>query len=179
VSRAAWFSRALSAKLFVYHLGQDDPKKCTALKLGRFGLAKLLYRIRDIPLGAIVLDPFCDVAFSPNDRIRVLKRGLVAIDCSWVYADDVFKLRLRGTSRALPYLVAANPVNYGAPTKLSTVEALASALYIIGFKEDAQRLLSLFKWGPHFIELNREYLESYSKAKDSHEVVEFQKGFMR
>lgn len=164
-----------SVKLFVYHLGQDDPKKCTALKLGRFGLVRLLHRVRDIPLGALILDPFSEGAFSPADRQRVEKRGLVAIDCSWVHAKDVFRLRMRGSPRCLPFLVAANPVNYGTPTKLSTAEALAAALYISGFREAAESLLSIFKWGPHFIELNQKYLETYSQAKNSSEIVVMQK----
>lgn len=86
---------------------------------------------------------------------------------------------MHGAPRCLPYLIAANPVNYGVPTKLSTVEALAAALYIAGFKEKGERLLSIFKWGPYFIELNRELLDGYARAKNSAEVVELQKGFIR
>jgi pre-rRNA-processing protein TSR3 len=95
-----------------------------------------------------------------------------------VHADDVFELSRRGASRCLPYLVAANPVNYGVPTKLSTVEALASALYITGHRDEAEALLSLFKWGLSFVKLNHELLESYSHARDSGQVVQLQKRFM-
>jgi pre-rRNA-processing protein TSR3 len=69
-------------------------------------------------------------------------------------------------------------VNYGTPTKLSTVEALAAALYIAGFSEEAERLLSKFKWGLGFIRLNQKYLNAYANAKDSAEVVELQRKFM-
>jgi pre-rRNA-processing protein TSR3 len=104
--------------------------------------------------------------------------GLVGLDCSWEHAEKVLLKHVRGTSRCLPILVAGNPVNFGKPTKLTTAEALAAALYIAGFKDQANELLSIFKWGHTFLELNHERLESYAKAKDSTEVVELQKGFM-
>ncbi len=163
----------------VYHAKQCDPKKCTTLKLKRHNLVRVVHRIRRLPHGAVVLNPFSDRAFSPADRERLERRGLAAVDCSWIHADEVFELSMHGASRCLPYLIAANPVNYGVPTKLSTVEALAAALYIAGFKEKAERLLSIFKWGPHFIELNLELLDDYARAKNSAEVVELQKGFIR
>jgi len=165
-------------KIVVYHAEQDDPKKCTTLKLKRFGMARVVHRVRWLPQGAVVLNPFSSKAFSPADRPMIVRRGLAAIDCSWIHASQVFELNTHGASRALPYLIAANPVNYGTPTKLSTVEALAAALYIAGFPEEAKRLLSKFKWGPEFIRLNQRFLDAYARARDSTEVVELQKKFM-
>jgi pre-rRNA-processing protein TSR3 len=125
-----------------------------------------------------VLNPFSEVAFSPADRERMEDFGLVGLDCSWEHAEKVLLKHVRGTSRCLPILVAGNPVNFGKPTKLTTAEALAAALYIAGFKDQANELLSIFKWGHTFLELNHERLESYAKAEDSTEVVELQRGFM-
>jgi len=86
--------------------------------------------------------------------------------------------QVRGTSRCLPFLIAGNPVNFGKATKLSTVEALAAALYIIGHADQASELLNIFKWGHTFLELNYDRLESYRKARDSKEVVELQKRYI-
>lgn len=166
-------------KIVVYHTKQCDPRKCSALKLKRHNLVWIVHQTRKLPGGAVILNPFSKKAFSPFDRERIEKKGLVALDLSWKHADDVKNfLTLRGASRCLPYLVAANPINYGKPTKLSTVEALAAALYLAGFKEKAEKLLSLFKWGPTFLSLNEELLETYAKAHDSGEIVEMQRQFM-
>jgi len=165
-------------RIVVYHAKQCDPKKCTTLKLKRHDLVCVVHRVRALPYGAVILNPFSKKAFSPAEKKRLERKGLVAIDCSWMHADEVFELSVRGVSRCLPYLIAANPTNYGTPTKLSTVEALSAALYIAGFKENATQLLSIFKWGPHFIELNKELLDDYAQAKNSTEVVKLQKTFM-
>jgi pre-rRNA-processing protein TSR3 len=165
-------------RIVVYHARQCDPKKCSTLKLKRFGFVEVVHQVRLLPRGAVVLNALGERAFSPADKMRVEQYGLTALDYSW---EQGVQPRLPAflVSRCLPFLVAANPVNFGTPTKLSTVEALAAALYIIDFKAEAEKLLGIFKWGPEFIRLNFERLEAYAKAKDSSEVLELQRGFMQ
>jgi len=134
-------------------------------------MARIVKQTRFLPKRAIVLNPFSEIAFSPADRERVAEAGLVALDCSWEHAEKVLSHHVRGTSRCLPVLLAGNPTNYAKATKLSTAEALAGALYIGGFKDEAQRVLSIFSWGHTFFELNSMLLEAYAAAKDSSEVV--------
>lgn len=163
--------------IVVYNAKQDDPRKCSAAKLRRFGLVREVLQIRFLPKRAVVLNPFSEIAFSPADRERIEKYGLAALDCSWENAEKVLVKHVRGTSRCLPILIAGNPVNFGKATKLSTVEALAAALYIADFKDQASKLLSIFKWGHTFLDLNHDWLESYKKARDSTEIVELQERF--
>lgn len=165
-------------KIVVYHAGQCDPKKCTALKLKRHELVRLVSQIKFLPKRAVVLNPLAETAFSPADRKRIEDFGLVALDFSWEHAEKALLKNVRGTSRCLPFLIAGNPVNFGKPTRLSTVEALAAALYICGFKEEAAHLLGIFKWGHTFLEINHERLESYANAKSSTEIIRLQNGFI-
>ncbi len=159
--------------LHFYHSNQCDPKKCTGKKLSKFGLAVLHETPRTLPREALFLDPFAEQAISPADDAGC---GIVVLDCSWEEVERMFPLlqRQRLKHRALPFLLASNPVNFGKPFKLSTVEAFAAALYILGEKEHASLILNKFKWGKTFLELNREPLERYSQAKDSTEVVGIQ-----
>ena len=73
--------------------------------------------------------------------------------------------------RILPLLVAANSVNYGRPFKLNTAEAMAACLYIAGFKDDAVVLLSTFAYGPEFLKLNQELLDTYEACENSAQVL--------
>ena len=161
-------------RITIYHAAQCDPKKCTGLRLKRRGLARIVSKTKFLPKRAIVLNPYSEIAFSPTDRERVEKFGLVALDCSWEHAQKVLSGHVKGTSRCLPILIAGNPVNYGKLTKLTTAEAIAAALYIAGFKQKAEELLSIFTWGHTFFELNGMLLNNYSLAKDSAEIVEMQ-----
>ena len=160
-------------QLLVYHANQCDPKKCSGKKLARFDLVRLTTHINHLR-PYLVLSPFSEKALSPEDRGT---RGLAALDCSWAHAEEVFK-RLTLNERALPFLVAANPVNFGKPFKLSTVEALAAGLVILGEPAQAELILSKFNWGQHFLELNLEPLQEYAAAKNSQEVVEIQNAYL-
>lgn len=163
--------------LYIYHARQCDPKKCTGRKLARFDLARLYDRIPRLPRSAILLDPTAEKALSPADDPR---KGIIVLDCSWEEVERIFpelgKLNLE--HRALPYLLAGNPVNFGRPLKLNSAEAFAAALYILGYKEQAERVLSKFNWGHSFLELNKEPLEEYATAKNSAEIVEIQSHYI-
>lgn len=75
------------------------------------------------------------------------------------------------TQRFLPFLVAANPVNYGRPYKMNTAEALAACLYICGFKQEAEMVMAPFGYGIEFLRLNYEALESYSQCTTAQDVM--------
>lgn len=159
--------------LVVYHAGQDDPRKCTAKKLHRFGFATLQKNVRRVPSHAILLDPFAEKSLSCEDIMVAQRYGLVALDCSWKTAEQTFQsLESRMTPRALPFLLAANPVNYGKPYQLSTLEAFAAALYILDEVAQATVILGIYTWGHRFLELNKEPLEEYRQAHSSAEVIQ-------
>jgi len=165
-------------KLVVYHADEDDPKKCSARKLARFGFVKLETNIRRTPKDAILLNPFAEKSFSKEDKTLVEKNGILAVDCSWKNAENCFDyLDKRCHSRSLPYVIAANPINYGKPFKLTTLEAFTVAVYILDEVEMAKDMLDLYKWGPHFLDLNNEPLEDYRKAKNSSEVIQMMKQY--
>ncbi|QSG04381.1 DUF367 family protein [Halapricum desulfuricans] len=160
-------------ELHVRYEGDDDPDKCSARRLARFDLAELHRSTRATPPG-IVLNPFAERALSPADADH---DRLVALDCSWETAQrEAFDLD--GVHRALPFLVAANPINYGTPFRLNTVEAFAGALAILGEREHAERILSKFSWGHTFLELNEEPLRRYSECDDSTDVLAVQDDYL-
>jgi len=167
-------------RIVVYHAGECDRKKCSTVKLEKQGKVKVVTKLNMIPASGIILDPYSQKALSHEDQDTIIEKGLVGLDCSWKRLNKVpFRLKTGKNSRSLPFLIAANPTNYGKPCILSTAEAIAASFYIIGFKDIAVDIMSGFKWGPHFLKLNEELLESYSKAKNSLNVVEIQNKYLR
>jgi len=164
-------------KLYLYNAKQCSPNLCTGLKLVRHDKVILLSRLSEIPKSSLILDPFALKALSPEDNRYIIRSGLTVIDCSWKLVGNIFD-KIKGIKRALPYLIATNPINYGKPTKLSSVEAFAAALYITNNKEKAKEILSLFKWGLNFIKLNENLLEDYSKAENSTEIIRIQNQYI-
>ena len=153
--------------LKVLMLKQDDPKKCSAAKLVKFGLAKPVTRTTSRTL---ILNPFSKKILLESDKKLV--HSITGIDCSWNLAVPAFQKPFTGVSRKLPPLLAGNPMNYSKLNKLSTVEALAGAVHILGEPEFANTLLKKFKWGHTFFTLNENLLQDYSKAKSESEIIE-------
>lgn len=154
----------------VYMMRQDDPFKCTAAKLAKFRIAEPVKFIRK---DAIVLNPFSETLLTKNDA--EIAGTVCAVDCSWERADDVAKHQRvfsAGIGRRLPAMLAANPTNYSKLGKLSTAEALAGALYILGDKQTAAEIMNKFKWGHTFLELNANLLEDYSNAETQEQMMQ-------
>ncbi|MFQ5940401.1 MAG: DUF367 family protein [Nitrososphaerales archaeon] len=161
-------------KLLVYMLKQDDPKKCTAAKLVHFKIANAVHRISR---QSLVLNPYSDLALCQSDKTLV--DSITAIDCSWEKVVSTFKIRFPGINRRLPSLLAANPTNYSKLGKLSSAEAIAGALSILGFNELAFEVMNKFKWGHTFFELNEELLKEYSSAKDPNELQQIEMEYFK
>ena len=165
--------------LHIIHLDQDDPKKCTARKLANRNLAKLHTNTRRPPRRGFLLDPSAGIILGPDD-LPLIQRGaaLVALDCSWKQLNQsVTKIRLsspRLEPRTLPLVLAANPVSWGQPGRLSTAEALATCLVLLNRYDQAERVLASFNWGEQFMILNKEPLEAYRNALTREELIELQ-----
>jgi len=160
--------------IYAIEMGQDDPTKCTARKMIHMELAKGVSRKFHASDSTIVLNPFAHRMLSPPDRGA---KGILVVDCSWNLAQETFFRKVGGKHRVLPVLLAANPTNYAKPGMLSSVEALAATLYILGEVELADEYLNIYKWCPTFKTLNAEPLEAYRKARTEGKVLKEEREF--
>lgn len=173
--------------LYILNERHCAPHACTGLKLARKGLAaEITANNTTKRKGMLLLSPFSEEVLSKRDE-KFAQNGIIAIDCSWNRIRsrkaegkklnskivEIFE-KTSPIRRALPYLVAANPTNFGRPTILSTAESLAAAAYVLGEKEQAARLMAAFTWGHAFLELNLGLLEAYSAAEGAGEVLKIQ-----
>jgi len=105
------------------------------------------------------------------------------------------------TTSTVPYVIATNPVNYGkrellllflansmsvlkrsslvVAYKLNCVEATAAALYITGYDQQADLLLSKFGWGHSFLEVNGQIIERYKTCTTPESVIEMQETIIK
>jgi pre-rRNA-processing protein TSR3 len=168
-----------SIPLTVYYTAQDDPKKNTAVRMERKRLIRIVNDTKHIRDHMVLLNPFAKKAISREDLPTMQKFGLLGLDCSWKQAEAMFPI-LQGKvrSRALPFLVAASPARFGTPFELSTAEAIAAALYIVGEERHARRVMSVVPWGKTFFDINENPLKDYAACETSAEVVEAQMAYL-
>lgn len=164
--------------LHVIHLDQDDPKKCTSRKMAKYGDCVLHTDLRKSPRRGVLLDPLSGKLIGPDDKTSI-DRGasIVGLDCSWKEIDNSLNLLYKNTNldgRTLPVVLAANPISWGKPGRLSNVEAFAVSLVVFDRWEQARKILKPFKFAEEFLRLNELPLEAYSNANTNVELAEVQ-----
>ncbi|KAF4456581.1 pre-rRNA-processing protein TSR3 [Fusarium austroafricanum] len=164
-------------KAACWDLGHCDPKRCSGKKLMKLGM------MRDLHLGqrhnGVIITPNGKHTVSPADRELMDQYGAAVVECSWARTKEVQWNKVGGKcERLLPYLVAANTVNYGKPWRLNCVEALAAAFYICGHPDWAEQILAPFSYGPSFLEINHSLLKRYAACTDEADVKKTEEEWM-
>ncbi len=177
--------KKFSSTITLYHANQCDKRKCTGIKtwqlyksqkLTSFGQVRFVRRISQIPRFSLILNPLATEKLTKTDESIYQRSGVTVLDCSWNQADDIFSKTFPNL-RALPRLVAANPVNYGKQAKLSSVEALAATLILLNHPKMAIELLNHFKWGIQFLTLNKNLLTEYTTCSSTSDVTKIEKEY--
>ncbi|EKJ78656.1 hypothetical protein NXS19_010225 [Fusarium pseudograminearum] len=164
-------------KAACWDLGHCDPKRCSGKKLMKLGM------MRDLHLGqrhnGVIITPNGKHTVSPADRELMDQYGAAVVECSWARTQEVQWNKVGGKcERLLPYLVAANTVNYGKPWRLNCVEALAAAFYICGHPDWAEQILAPFSYGPSFLQINSTLLKRYAACADEAEMKKTEEEWM-
>ncbi|KAK1757226.1 ribosome biogenesis protein TSR3 [Echria macrotheca] len=164
-------------KAACWDLGHCDPKRCSGKKLMKLGL------MRELHLGqrhaGVIITPNGKQTVSPADAPLLDQFGAAVVECSWARTGEVQWSKVGGKcERLLPYLVAANTVNYGKPLRLNCVEALAAAFFICGHPDWAREILAPFSYGEAFLEINDSLLRRYAACEDEAGVKRTEKEWM-
>ncbi|KAI9680853.1 MAG: ribosome biogenesis protein tsr3 [Caeruleum heppii] len=175
-------------KAACWDLGHCDPKRCSGKRLMRLGLMRELHVGQKFP--GVVISPNAKQVVSAADKELLEQYGAAVVECSWARLKEVPFARIGGKNeRLLPYLVAANNVNYGRPWRLNCVEALAACFHICGEFADsiggkfsvglhtlqghpdwAKQVLSPFSYGAAFLEINSSILKRYAACTSDEEI---------
>ncbi len=166
-----------SFKAACWDLGHCDPKRCSGKKLMKIGL------MRELHVGqkhsGVIISPNAKQTISPADRELMEQYGAAVVECSWARTAEVPWAKIGGKcERLLPYLVAANSVNYGKPWRLNCVEALGAAFFICGHEDWAEEILAPFSYGRSFLDINSSILKKYAACKDEAEIKKAQEAWM-
>ncbi|KJX97770.1 RLI and DUF367 domain-containing protein [Zymoseptoria brevis] len=156
-------------KAAAWDLNHCDAKRCSGKRLMRLGL------MRELHVGqkhsGVVISPKAKTILSPADREILEQYGAAVVEASWNRIEEVPFNKIGGpNSRLLPYLIAANPTNYGKPWRLNCVEALAACFAICGKDDWAEDILSTFSYGPSFLKINKEVLKRYAACTSEEEI---------
>lgn len=155
-----------------------DSKRCSGKRLQHFGL------LRQLPLNTkhpgVIISPNAKTILSPSDTPLLEQHGAAVVECSWVRIAEIPWSKIGGKcERLLPYLVAANPVNYGRPWRLNCVEALAACFMICGKTDWAETVLQHFAYGEQFLRINRSLFKRYAAATDEADMKRIEEKWLK
>lgn len=164
-------------KAACWDLGHCDAKRCSGKRLMRLGL------MRELHVGqkhaGVVVSPNAKILCSPADKGLLEQYGAAVVEASWNRISEVPFSRIGGPNlRLLPYLIAANPTNYGRPWRLNCVEALAACFYICGRSDWAESVLSTFSYGQAFLDINEGVLKRYAACQNEEEVKKAEEAWL-
>lgn len=167
-----------SFKAAAWDLNHCDAKRCSGKRLMRLGL------MRELHVGqkhqGLVISPKGKQLCSPADRDILEQYGAAVVEASWNRIEEVPFNRIGGPNpRLLPYLIAANPTNYGKPWRLNCVEALAATFAICGHLDWAEEILGTFSYGQSFLDINEEVLKRYAEAGDEEGVKKAEEDWLQ
>ena len=139
--------------------------------------------MRELSIGqkhqGVVISPNAKRVVSPADKELLEPYGAAVVECSWVRIKEVPWAKIGGKcERLLPYLVAANSVNYGRPWRLNCVEALAACFFICGHEDWAHEVLAHFSYGEPFLEINSQLLKRYAACANEEEVKKAEENWL-
>lgn len=165
-------------KAACWDLEHCDPKRCSGKRLMHFGL------MRELSVGqkfaGVVVSPNAKAVVSPADRELLEQHGAAVVECSWARVQEVPWGKIGGKcERLLPYLVAANSVNYGRPWRLNCAEALAATFFICGHEDWAHEVLTHFSYGEPFLEINSQLLKRYAACANAEEVKKAEAAWLK
>ncbi|KAL1890675.1 ribosome biogenesis protein tsr3 [Ceratocystis pirilliformis] len=170
-------SAVLPFKAACWDLGQCDPKRCSGKKLMKSGLMRELQIGQRFP--GVIITPNGKKTLSPADAPMLEQFGCAVVECSWARMAEIQWSRVGGKcERLLPYLVAANTVNYGKPWRLNCAEAMAAAFAICGHLDWAETILEPFSYGQAFLDINETILKRYAACEDEASIKTVQDEWM-
>ncbi|KAL5606750.1 hypothetical protein BROUX41_003139 [Berkeleyomyces rouxiae] len=170
-------SAALPFKAACWDLGHCDPKRCSGKKLMKTGLMRELHVGQRFP--GVIITPNGKKTLSPADAPMLEQFGCAVVECSWARMAEIQWNRVGGKcERLLPYLVAANTVNYGKPWRLNCAEAMAAAFAICGHLDWAETILEPFSYGQAFLDINETILKRYAACEDEAAIKTVQEEWM-
>ena len=126
--------------------------KCTAARSVKHGLME---HVSEFPNPGLLLYPFAETSLTSYDRTLAETHGICLIDAPW-YVLPLMNSQL-GEGIVRRKLVNVREVQgpyKGSNWKISTAGAAAYSLFVIGFVNQAEEILSIFPWKEDFIREN-------------------------